>query len=126
MPTSLLFRLLLTVALWLSAWLTVHATHVLGGELTYTHIEGSASQYQVLTRIYARDPTLGVPDQPFIILNFASNGCSGPTPGSFSMRVNRMQPSSKRLGCAGLALYLIGEYETIVTLPQANGKSVQH
>lgn len=117
MPTSLLFRLLLTVTLYLGAWLTANATHVLGGELSYTYIEGSASQYQVLARVFARDPGINVPDQPDIFLNCTLNGCSGSTPGSFSIRVNRIRPSSRRLGCAGVELYLIGEYEAVVTLP---------
>jgi hypothetical protein len=34
-----------------------------------------------------------------------------------SMQLNRVRPSSRRLGCAGTQLYLIGEYETVVTLP---------
>ncbi|MDF7813343.1 hypothetical protein [Hymenobacter sp. YC55] len=122
MPTSLLTRSVLAVLLMLGAWLPVHATHVLGGELTYTYIEGSASQYKILGRIYARDPATGVPDQPFMQLDCSLNGCSLTTPGSFSVRVNRVRPSSKRLGCAGSAVFLIGEYEAIVTLPPGQWK----
>ena len=76
MKASSFLRFFLLTLLCLGNWLAANATHVTGGDLTYTYINGSASRYRVVTRLYLRDPSLGVPDQLNIQLNCALNGCS--------------------------------------------------
>ncbi|MBO0360574.1 hypothetical protein J0X19_21615 [Hymenobacter sp. BT186] len=121
MSTALLFRFLFFALLCLGGLQQATATHILGGDISYAYIPGSASRYHITVRMYARDPVGcggGCPDQAQIDLVFLRNGCSPTQSGSFFLTVARNQSTPRTLGCPGsVAAYLVNTYETDVTLP---------
>ncbi|WP_022825100.1 T9SS type A sorting domain-containing protein [Hymenobacter norwichensis] len=119
MRTALLFRFLFFALFGLGGMQSATATHVLGGDISYTYIPGSASRYHITARLYARDPAAcgNCPDQVQAHLVFLRNGCSPTQSGSLFLTITRNQTTPRTLGCPGsIAAYLVNTYETDVTL----------
>jgi hypothetical protein len=120
MQALLSFRWLLALPFWLAV-LTAHASHILGGELTYAPITSTTAgipRYHVRTVLY-RDIT-GV-DQHEITLVCNRNGCGLQSAGSFSTTIERSQVASLySLGCptAPGYNYQVYFFETDVDLPR--------
>ncbi len=118
MRKLLLFRWLVVLAFGLGIQQVAHASHVLGGDISYSPIASATGvpRYHLTVRLY-RDPA-GV-DQPSITLQCSRNGCDAPATGSFS----RLLPRTERLpgtslGCTGGSFaYEILLYETDEYLP---------
>lgn len=117
MLSTLLLRFALLLLFCLGNRLAATASHIMGGDIAYSYISGSASRYHIVARLYARDPAQGLPDQPQVTLFFTRNGCSSTTPGSFSVMANRSQLAVRNLGCVGNGVYRVLTFETDVTLP---------
>jgi hypothetical protein len=120
MRTALLFRFLSFVLLCFGSLQQATASHVLGGDISYTYIPGSTSRYHIVARLYSRDPATcgGCPGQNIINLAFTRNGCSLAQPGSFSLTVPLSQNNAGGLpGCPIGSVYRVYAYETDVTLP---------
>jgi len=116
MPTTLHLRFALLLLLYLGNRLAATATHIIGGDIAYSYISGSASRYHIVARLYGRDPASGVPDQTTLALIFTRNGCSTTTAGSFSVLATRSQLAIRNLGCLGNGTYRVSTFETDVTL----------
>ena len=121
MQTSTPFRWLAALVLWLGPLLAAHATHVLGGEITYKPIASTTAgvpRYHVTSILY-RDPT-GV-TQSTIQLVCSRNGCgSAATTGSFVLTVPVSQiANTYSLGCPTAAgyYYQVLLFEVDVDLP---------
>jgi hypothetical protein len=117
MQTRLVFRWLALLAFCVAGQLTAQASHILGGDISYSPVATGSQRYHITVRLY-RDVT-GV-DQPNIILKCSRNSCEASAPGSFT----RQLPLSERrpgtsLGCAnaGSYSYEILLYETEEDLP---------
>ncbi|RZK20738.1 MAG: hypothetical protein EOO56_12310 [Hymenobacter sp.] len=116
------FRWLAALALWLGPLLAAHATHILGGEITYNTITSTTAgvpRYHILARLY-RD-TRSVAAGPTVLLTCGRGGCASTTPGSFTVTIPQTQAvASASLGCPGAALFsyeAILLYEADVDLP---------
>ncbi|AII52788.1 hypothetical protein [Hymenobacter sp. APR13] len=97
-----------------------HASHVLGGDLDYSYIPGSASQYRITARLYSNPADGGAtfPDPRNLSLFGSQNGCASTSAGNFQFQVPRMQLTRRALGCAvNGRSYNISQYEATVTLP---------
>ncbi len=120
MPTVIHFRWLAALVLWLGPLLAAHATHILGGDISYTPIASTTAgvpRYHVVTHLF-RDPT-GV-TQPTIQLACSRGGCNVSSPGSALLTVILSQTSTTyALGCPGAPgyLYQVLLFETDVDLP---------
>ncbi len=121
MRTTTPFRWLAALVLWLGPLLAAHATHVLGGELTYRPVASTTAgvpRYHVTAIVYL-DPNGAT--QPTIRLACSRNGCGGTTTtGNFSLIV----PASSltplySLGCPTVAgyVYRVSLFEIDVDLP---------
>ncbi|RZK97206.1 MAG: hypothetical protein EOO62_28425, partial [Hymenobacter sp.] len=121
MRTTTRFRWLAALALWLGPLLAAHATHLLGGEITYAPVASTTvgvPRYHVITRLF-RDPNSSA-DSPVITLYCNRGSCAATTAGNFTINVVRSQDSSiSSLGCAGTfpRIYKVSLYETDVDLP---------
>jgi hypothetical protein len=107
------FRWLAALALWLGPLLAAHATHILGGEITYSSVVSTTAgvpRYHITSTLY-RDPT-GVP-QPTIQLACSRNGCGNTiTTGNFVLTVPASRVATTySLGCPTYAGYY---YEVIL------------
>jgi hypothetical protein len=101
MYTTTPFRWLAALVLWLGPLLAAHATHILGGDITYKPVASTTAgvpRYHVTAILY-RDPT-GV-TQPTIQLLCSRNGCgSATTTGNFTLTVPMSQVATTySLGC---------------------------
>ncbi|WBA40374.1 hypothetical protein [Hymenobacter canadensis] len=120
MRTRFRIRFLLLSVLLLAGALGAHASHVLGGDLDYSYIPGSASQYRITARLYSNPADAGTlfPDPRTISLSGTQNGCASTSTSNFQLQVSRMQLTRRSLGCAvNGRSYNISQYEATVTLP---------
>ena len=120
MRTTTSFRWLAALVLWLGPLLAAHATHILGGDISYKTIASTTAgvpRYHVTAILY-RDPSNV--QQPTLQIAFSRNGCgSAAVTGSFAVTVTRNQANNLySLGCSTLFFdYLVLLYETDVDLP---------
>ena len=127
MQTATPFRWLAALVLWLGPLLAAHATHILGGDISYSPVASTTAgvpRYHVTTTLF-REPTQA--QQPIIQLVGSRNGCgSAVANGSFAITVTRNQaPPIYLLGCTIANVYQYGggyqyqvySYETDVDLP---------
>ncbi len=121
MQTATPFRWLAALVLWLGPLLAAHATHILGGDISYSPVASTTAgvpRYHVVATLF-RDPTLA--QQPIIQLVGSRNGCgSAVAAGSFAVMVTRNQTTPiYSLNCLNSYgyLYQIIQYETDVDLP---------
>jgi len=120
MRTTTSFRWLAALVLWLGPLLAAHATHILGGDISYKTIASTTAgvpRYHVTAILY-RDPSNV--QQPTLQIAFSRNGCgSAAVTGSFAVTVTRNQANNLySLGCSTLFFdYQILLYETDVDLP---------
>lgn len=96
-----------------------HATHILGGELTYTPIASTSGvpRYHITARIY-RDATKL--SENYITLVCSRNGCDVTTPGGFTTTMPLTKVvSNYTLGCPSAPLFSYDVYlfEADVDLP---------
>jgi hypothetical protein len=119
MQRTLFFRWLVALVFGLGIQQAAHASHILGGDISYSPIESTngVPRYHITVRLY-RDPN-GV-DQPTITLRCSRNSCDAPATGSFARELPRSErlPGTS-LGCginSGFA-YEIFLYETDEYLP---------
>jgi hypothetical protein len=114
------FRWLVALVLWLGPLLAAHATHILGGDISYKSIASTTAgvpRYHVTAILY-RDPSNV--QQPTLQVVFSRNGCgSAATTGSFALVLPRNQTNALySLGCTTLFYsYEVYLYETDVDLP---------
>jgi hypothetical protein len=114
------FRWLVALGLWLGSLLAAHATHILGGDITYAPVAATTPgvpRYHVLLQLF-RDPT-GV-QQPTANLVCSRGGCDVTAPGGFTLTLPQTQVAGAyALGCPGfpLLLYQVLRFETDVDLP---------
>lgn len=121
MQTTTPFRWLAALVLWLGPLLAAHATHILGGEITYKPVASTTAgvpRYHVTAIVY-RDPTNVT--QPYIQLACSRNGCgSATTTGNFFLTVPVSQVATTySLGCPTSAgyTYQVLLYEADIDLP---------
>jgi hypothetical protein len=120
MQTTTRFRWLAALVLWLGPLLAAHATHILGGEVTYKPVASTTAgvpRYHVTAVLY-RDPSQA--QQPTAQIVFSRGGCgSAAATGSFAVTVTRNQTNALySLGCTTLFYYYeVYLYETDVDLP---------
>ena len=120
MRTTTSFRWLAALVLWLGPLLAAHATHILGGDISYKTIASTTAgvpRYRVTAILY-RDPSNV--QQPTLQIAFSRNGCgSAAVTGSFAVTVTRNQANNLySLGCSTLFFdYQVLLYETDVDLP---------
>jgi len=120
MQTATPFRWLAALVLWLGPLLAAHATHILGGDISYSPVASTTAgvpRYHVTTRLY-RDPTLAQQHTAQIV--FSRGGCgSAAATGSFTLTVVRSQViSTYSLGCSPTVFsYEVIPFETDVDLP---------
>jgi hypothetical protein len=114
MQTRLFFRWLAGLAFCL-AGLTAQASHILGGDISYSPVTTGTARYHITVRLY-RDVT-GV-DQPQTTLKCSRNGCETAATGSFTrqLQLSERRPGTS-LGCYGSYSYEILLYETEEDLP---------
>jgi hypothetical protein len=115
------FRWVVALGLWLGTGLLAHATHVLGGEITYKPVASTTAgvpRYHVTAIIY-RDPNGAT--QPSIQLACSRNGCgTTTTTGNFILTVPASQiATTYSLGCPTSAgyYYQVILFEVDVDLP---------
>jgi hypothetical protein len=123
MQTATPFRWLAALVLWLGPLLAAHATHVLGGEITYRPVASTTAgvpRYHVTAIIY-RDNSPTSATQPTVQLACSRNGCgSTTTTGNFFLTVPVSQVANTyTLGCPTSAgyPYQVLLYEVDVDLP---------
>jgi hypothetical protein len=119
MCTHFRIRFLLLTLMLLAGAFGAHASHVLGGDLDYTYIPGSASQYRITVRLYSNPADVGTnfPDPRNMSLVGNRNGCASTSASNFQLQVPRMQLTRRSLGCAvNGRSYNISQYEATVTL----------
>jgi hypothetical protein len=113
MQAPVLLGWLAALALCLASQLAAHASHVLGGDISYLPVASTTGvpRYHITVRLY-RD-LLGV-DQPDIALTCSRNGCGATAPGSFTRQLPRSQRlPGTALGCNGTGYsYEVLLYET--------------
>ncbi|MBC6696819.1 hypothetical protein [Hymenobacter sp. BT190] len=112
-------RFLLLGCLLLMSGLGAQASHVLGGDLDYAYIPGSASQYRITARLYSNPADAGTnfPDPRIMFLSGTQNGCASTSASNFQLQVPRLQLMRRALGCAvNGRSYNISQYEATVTL----------
>ena len=121
MQTATSFRWLAALALWLGSLLAAHATHILGGEITYSPVASTTAgvpRYHVTSIIY-RDPPGA--DQLTIQLACSRNSCGNTaTTGNFVLTVPRSRVATAySLGCPTAAgySYQVLLFEVDVDLP---------
>jgi hypothetical protein len=120
MQTATPFRWLAALVLWLGPLLAAHATHILGGEITYKSVASTTAgvpRYHVTAILY-RDPSQA--QQPTAQIVFSRGGCgSAAATGSFALTVVRSQVTSTySLGCSPTVFsYEVIPFETDVDLP---------
>lgn len=121
MRTTTPIRWLAALALWLGPLLAAHATHLLGGEITYASVASTTAgvpRYHIIVRLF-RDPTSPA-DSPTATLSCSRGGCATTTAGSFTLSIVRSQDTPvSSLGCttASPRFYRVSLYETDVDLP---------
>jgi hypothetical protein len=121
MRVLLPLRLLAALLLWLGTIAAAHATHILGGEITYTPIASTSGgpRYHITARLYRDASKI---DQNAVTLVCSRNGCDAAAPGSFTITMPRTQVvTTYTLGCASTPLYTYNVYlfETDVNLPSS-------
>ncbi|TGE22145.1 hypothetical protein E5K00_18010 [Hymenobacter aquaticus] len=119
MLNRLLFCLLLLSLPGLGS-LPVQASHILGGDLTYTYIGTSTSPnaYKVTARLYREYTLTPVNFGNEITLSVGLNGCPGATTGSFTALLQRVSTvTTTPLGCVGDFSYENIVFEGTVLLP---------
>ncbi|MGI4862570.1 MAG: hypothetical protein ACRYFZ_01510 [Janthinobacterium lividum] len=121
MRTGTSFRWLAALVLWLGPLLAAHATHILGGEITYSPVASTTAgvpRYRVATRLYS-DPASPA-TQSNIQLEISQGGC-GPLTATYSLLTVPASQSSTTyaLGCLGApgVAYRVQLFETDVNLP---------
>jgi hypothetical protein len=101
MQTATPFRWLASLVLWLGPLLAAHATHILGGDISYSPVASTTAgvpRYHVTATLF-RDPSLA--QQPIAQIVFSRNGCGGSAAtGSFALAIARNQSAvTYTLGC---------------------------
>jgi hypothetical protein len=121
MQTATPFRWLAALVLWLGPLLAAHATHILGGDISYSPVASTTAgvpRYHVTAILY-RDPNGAT--QPSIQLACRRNGCgSATTTGNFFLTVPVSQVATTySLGCPTAVgyLYQVLLFEVDVDLP---------
>jgi hypothetical protein len=121
MQTATPFRWLAALVLWLGPLLAAHATHILGGDISYSPVASTTAgvpRYHVTATLF-RDPSLA--QQPIAQIVFSRNGCGGSAAtGSFALAIARNQSAvTYTLGCTNVygLVYQVYAYETDVDLP---------
>lgn len=118
MRPPVLLRWLATLALCLASQLAAYASHILGGDISYSPIASTTGvpRYHITVRLY-RDPT-GV-DQRDITLMGSRSGCGSLFQGNFVRQILRSQQLPvTSLGCRGGGYsYEVLLYETDEDLP---------
>ncbi|RYY20677.1 MAG: hypothetical protein EOO36_02750 [Cytophagaceae bacterium] len=116
------FRWVVALALALGTQLAAHATHILGGELTYAPIASTTAgvpRYRLTTILY-RNSSPGSAQQPTLQMSGTRTGCGSATGGSFQLTVPLSQVTTTySLGCPTAAgfMYEVLLFETDVDLP---------
>jgi hypothetical protein len=88
MQTITPFRWLAALVLWLGPLLAAHATHLLGGEITYAPVASTTTgvpRYHISVRIF-RDP-ISPADSPVVTIFFGRGGCAVTNAGNFSVSI---------------------------------------
>ncbi|RZK98625.1 MAG: hypothetical protein EOO62_26175 [Hymenobacter sp.] len=122
MQTTFYFRWLVALGLWLGTGLMAHATHILGGEITYAPIASTTAgvpRYRLTALLYC-DPSPTAAMQPTLKITCSRGGCGTTAPGSFDVTVPYNQISTTNsLGCANSPLYSykVLKFEVDVDLP---------
>jgi hypothetical protein len=120
LPTR--FRWLAALVLWLGPLLAAHATHILGGDITYAPVAATTAgvpRYHIVAQLFVQyGPS--VTQQPMATLRVGRGGCDVAAPGGFEVSIPLTQLSaSYALGCPGFPLlsYQVLRFETDLNLP---------
>lgn len=122
MLTVARFRWLAALGLWLGPLLAAHATHILGGDISYTPVAATTAglpRYHVVIQLF-RDSNPGAAMQPQSTLTCSRGGCDVTAPGGFTVIIPLTQTvTTYALGCGGFPLltYQPLRFETDVNLP---------
>lgn len=120
MQTANPFRWLAALVLWLGPLLAAHATHILGGDISYSPVASTTAgvpRYRVAVQLF-RDAAGA--QQNIIALTCSRGSCSATTPGSFTITIPQTQVTGAyTLGCNGFFItnYQVLRFETDVDLP---------
>ena len=116
------FRWVVVLALALGTQLAAHATHILGGEITYAPIASTTAgvpRYRLMATLFCNSSP-GAAMQPSLQISGTRTGCGSAAGGSFQVTVPIDQiVSNYSLGCPTAAgyLYNVLSFKTDVNLP---------
>jgi hypothetical protein len=117
MSDSYFRRLLLLLLLGLAAPAAAHASHNLGGQISYRHLGGN--QYRVRVERYV-DPSSAATASVSVVLVCKRNGCTSAGAGSFTVQLRASNLTTPvPPNCGTNPPYIVQAVETDVTLPPA-------
>jgi hypothetical protein len=120
MQTATPFRWLAALVLWLGPLLAAHATHILGGDISYSPVASTTvgvPRYRVAVQLF-RDAAGAM--QNTVALTCSRGSCNASSPGSITITVPRLPTTPiYALGCTSffLTTYQVLRFETDVDLP---------
>jgi hypothetical protein len=119
MRTRFTLSLLFLGLIWLGSAVAAHATHILGGDLTYESVPTGTDyrKYYVKARLYREYTNTNVDFAPQIQLSVTKDGCSLSTASSFKAPLTRTSTTTlSPTGCASGFTYRLDIFEGEITL----------